>query len=130
MAILRLSSSPGGQIALIPEESMDLSLTTRSLGDTTIIDCVGRLVYGSEATVLRIKVKALIALGVKSIVLNLAECSYIDSGALGVLTGLQMSAKQAGCHIRLVNPTARTAKLLQTTNLTEFFDVAAPASPK
>jgi anti-anti-sigma factor len=109
---------------------MDLSLTTRSVGDTTIIDCVGRLVYGSEATVLRIKVKALIALGVKAIVLNLAGCTYIDSGALGVLTGLQMSAQHGGCHIRLVNPTARTANLLQTTNLTNFFDVAASASPK
>jgi anti-anti-sigma factor len=107
---------------------MDLSLTIRSLGDTTIIDCVGRLVYGSEATVLRIKVKALIALRVKSIVLNLAKCTYIDSGALGVLTGLQMSALQAGCHIRLVNPTARTAKLLQTTNLMHFFEVAACTS--
>ncbi len=103
---------------------MDLSLTTRSLGDTTIIDCIGRLVYGSEATVLRIKVKALIALKVKSIILDLAGCTYIDSGALGVLTGLQMSAQQAGCHIRLVNPTARTAKLLQTTNLMHFFNVA------
>ncbi len=102
---------------------MDLSLTSRSQGDTTIIHCVGRLVYGSEATVLRIKVKALIALKVKSIVLNLAGCSYIDSGALGVLTGLQMSAQQAGCRIQLVNPTPRTAKLLQTTNLLNFFGV-------
>ena len=109
---------------------MDLSLTTRSLGDTTTIDCVGRLVYGSEATVLRIKVKALIALGVKAIVLNLAGCTYIDSGALGVLTGLQMSAQQAGCRIRLVNPTARTAKLLQTTHLMDFFDVANFSTPE
>jgi anti-anti-sigma factor len=75
-------------------------------------------------------VKTLIALGVKSILLNLAGCGYIDSGALGVLTGLQMSAQQAGCRIRLVNPTARVAKLLHTTNLAEFFDIAASASPK
>lgn len=52
------------------------------------------------------------------------------SGALGVLTGLQMSAQQAGCHIRLVNPTERTAKLLQTTNLIDFFDVSSLAPPK
>ena len=109
---------------------MDLSLSTRSLGDTTVIDCIGRLVYGSEATVLRIKVKALIVLGVKAIVLNLAGCTYIDSGALGVLTGLQMSAHQAGCRIRLVNPTARIAKLLQTTNLIDFFDVANFSAPE
>lgn len=108
---------------------MELSLTTRPVGDTTIIDCVGRLLYGDEATVLRFKVKALIALGVKSIVLDLAGCTYIDSGALGVLTGLQMSARQAGCRIRLVNPTGRAVKLLQTTNLMDFFDVPAFAIP-
>ncbi len=109
---------------------MDLSLATRSLGETTIIDCVGRLVYGDEATSLRIKVKALIALGGKSIVLYLAGCRYVDSGALGVLTALQMSAIQAGCKMRLVSPTERIAKLLQTTNLIDFFDVEAAAAPK
>jgi anti-sigma B factor antagonist len=109
---------------------MDLSLATRSVSDTTTIDCVGRLVYGSEATVLQIKVKALIALGSKFIVLNLAGCTYIDSGALGVLTGLQITAQQVGCRIRLANPTPRIAKLLQTTNLAVFFDVAASAAPK
>ena len=103
---------------------MELSLTIRSVGDTTVIDCVGRLVHGNEAASLRARVKGLIALGAKSIVLNLAGCTYVDSGALGVLTGLQMSAHQAGCHIRLTNPTARTTKLLQTTNLLSFFDVA------
>jgi anti-anti-sigma regulatory factor len=49
---------------------------------------------------------------------------------LGVLTGLQMSAMQAGCKIRLVSPTERMAKLLQTTNLMDFFNVEAAAPPK
>jgi anti-sigma B factor antagonist len=107
---------------------MDLKLTVRYRADTAIIACVGRLVYGEEATSLRARVKGLIAQGAKSITLDLAGVRYIDSGALGVLTGLHMSARQANCHFRLANLTPRTNKLLQTTNLTNFFDIEASTS--
>ena len=104
---------------------MDLRLTARYRADTVVIACVGRLVYGEEAASLRARVKGLIAQGAKSIILDLAGVRYLDSGALGVLTGLHMSAQQANCKFRLVDLTPRTAKLLQTTNLTTFFDIEA-----
>ena len=104
---------------------MDLRLTVRYRADSTIVACVGRLVYGEEAASLRARVKGLIAQGAQSIVLDLAGVTYLDSGALGVLTGLHMSARQANCQFRLGNLTPRTAKLLQTTNLTNFFDIEA-----
>lgn len=104
---------------------MDLRLTVRFKDDITIIACVGRLVYGDEAANLRARVKGLIAQGAKSIALDLAGVTYLDSGALGVLTGLHMSARQANCRLRLVNLTPRTTKLLETTNLTNFFDIEA-----
>ncbi len=107
---------------------MDLRLTVRYRADTAIIACVSRLVYGDEAASLRARVKGLIAQGAKSLFLDLAGVTYVDSGALGVLTGLHMSARQANCHFRLVNLTPRTAKLLQTTNLINFFDIEASTS--
>jgi len=102
---------------------MDLKFTVRYRADTAIIACAGRLVYGDEAASLRARVKELIAQGAKSVTLDLAGVTYLDSGALGVLTGLRMSAQQANCHFRLANLTPRTAKLLQTTNLENFFDI-------
>jgi hypothetical protein len=45
---------------------MELSLTTRSMSGTTIIDWIGRIVYGIEAETLRDKMKGLIAQGAKS----------------------------------------------------------------
>jgi len=107
---------------------MDLKFTVRYGADTAIIACAGRLVYGEESASLRARVKGLIAQGAESIILDLAGVTYLDSGALGVLTGLRMSARQANCHFRLANLTPRTAKLLQTTNLTDFFDVEASTS--
>src|SRR5690242_11313636 len=90
---------------------MDLKFTVRYRADTAIIACVGRLVYGDEAASLRARVKELIAQGAKSVTLDLAGVTYLDSGALGVLTGLRISAQQANCHFRLANLTPRTAKL-------------------
>jgi anti-anti-sigma factor len=104
---------------------MDLRLTVRYRDDTALIVCVGRVVYGEEAASLRARVKGLIAQSAKSIILDLSGVTYLDSGALGVLTGLHMSARQANCNFRLANLTPRTAKLLQTTNLTNFFDIEA-----
>jgi anti-anti-sigma factor len=72
---------------------------------------------------LRARVKGLIVQGTTSIILDLAGVTYLDSGALGVLTGLHMGARQANCRFQLANLTPRTAKLLQTTNLTNFVDI-------
>jgi anti-sigma B factor antagonist len=105
-------------------EVMELNLTTRVLGEKTVVDCVGSLVYGAEATALRQLVKDLIAQGKKEIVLDLSGVRHVDSGGLGIVAGLHTSAQHAGSHIRLANPTARTAKLLYTTNLATVFDVS------
>ena len=103
---------------------MDLNLTVRTGDDETIIECSGRIVDGDEATALRQVVKRLIAQGTKHIVLNLAGVRYIDSGGLGVLAGLHTSALHTGSHLRLVNPTPQTAKLLRITHLVTFFDIS------
>lgn len=103
---------------------MELNLTTRVLDDKAVVDCVGRLLYGAEATALRQVVKQLIAQGSKEIILNFAGVAHLDSGGLGVVVGLHTSAQQAGSHVRLANPTGRTAKLLHTTNLLTVFDIS------
>lgn len=62
---------------------MDLRLIVLYWGETAIIACVGRLVYGEEAASLRARVKGLIAQGAKSIFLDLAGVTYVDSRARG-----------------------------------------------
>lgn len=100
---------------------MALKITTKQVGDVTIVYCNGRIVFGEEAASLREKVKSLLPQS-HNIVLNLGGVSYIDSGGLGTLVGLYTSARGAGGDIKLANLTQRVNDQLQITKLVTIFE--------
>ena len=101
---------------------MQLKLSTRTKDGVLIFDCVGRIVFGDEAMLLREEVKKALLVN-KKIILNLGEISYIDSGGLGMLVALHTSALNAGASIKLVNLTKRVDDVLQVTKLVTVFGV-------
>jgi anti-sigma B factor antagonist len=101
---------------------MQLKLATRTKDGVVIVDCIGRIVFGDESTLVREQVKRAISEN-NRIVLNLGETTYIDSGGLGTLVGLRTSAHNAGGTIKLVNLTKRVGDLLQVTKLLTVFEV-------
>ncbi len=101
---------------------MALKLSTRTIEGVAVVDCNGRIVFGDEAAKLREQVKTMLA-KTPSIVLNLGNVGYIDSGGLGTLVGLYTSARSAGGEIKLANLTPRVGDLLQVTKLLTVFDV-------
>jgi anti-sigma B factor antagonist len=101
---------------------MQLKLTTKTKDGVLVVDCIGRIVFGEESTLIRETVKKAISEN-NRIVLNLGEISYIDSGGLGTLVGLRTSAQNAGGTIKLTNLTKRVGDLLQVTKLLTVFDV-------
>jgi anti-sigma B factor antagonist len=102
---------------------MQLKITKRTVDGIVALECSGRIVFGEESSLLREEVKKLLAEGVKRIVLNLSEISYIDSGGLGTLVALHTSARNAGANIKLAGLTKRVGDLLQVTKLLTVFDV-------
>ena len=62
---------------------MSVKLTTRQVGDVTVVDAVGRITLGDGASTFRDTVRDLAASGKKKLLLNLAEVSYIDSSGIG-----------------------------------------------
>src|SRR5215813_4870557 len=64
---------------------MDLTTTTRQVGDIVIVDINGRIVLGEASAALRSLVADLLKDGHKKILFNLANVSYIDSSGLGQL---------------------------------------------
>ena len=62
---------------------MSVKLTTRQVGDVTVIDAVGRITLGDGASGFRDMIRSLVAGGQKKLLLNLAEVSYIDSSGIG-----------------------------------------------
>ncbi len=100
---------------------MPLQLTTRYLGDIAIVDCIGRIVLGEESAALRQHVRELLA-DSPSLVLNLAQVTYVDSTGVGTLMSLYTSARNSYGSIKLSNLTTRVRDLLQITKLVTVFE--------
>ncbi|HEX6908706.1 MAG TPA: STAS domain-containing protein, partial [Terriglobales bacterium] len=56
------------------------------------------------------------------LVLDLTGLAYMDSSGLGVLVGLYVSARTAGCQLQLINLNQRIRQLLGMTHLLSAFE--------
>jgi len=98
-------------------------LTTRQVGDVTVIDAVGRITLGEGSSTFRDSVKELVTKGNKKILMNLAEVSYIDSSGIGELVSGFTTVSNAGGNLKLLKLTKRIQDLLQITKLYTIFEV-------
>jgi anti-sigma B factor antagonist len=101
---------------------MALRVQTQIAGDVFVLLCDGRIVFGDEGAVLRERVVKMLS-GTPKIVVNLHGVDYIDSGGLGMLVGLLVSARNRGGELKLVSPNQRTKELLRRTSLDYIFKV-------
>ena len=102
---------------------MSVKLTTRQVGDVTVIDAAGRITLGEGASQFRDTVRDLVTKGQKKILLNLAEVSYIDSSGIGELVSGFTTVTNGGGQLKLVGLSKRIKDLLQITKLYTVFDV-------
>lgn len=102
---------------------MSVKMTTRQVGDVTVVDAVGRITLGEGASAFRDKIRELAASGHKKMLLNLAEVSYIDSSGIGEMVSGFTTVTNQGGQVKLLNLTKRVKDLLQITKLYTVFDV-------
>ena len=102
---------------------MSAKLTTRQVGDVTVIDVAGRITLGEGSSVLRDAMRDLVSKGQKKILLNLGEVSYIDSSGIGELVSGFTTVTNSGGALKLLNLNKRVKDLLQITKLYTVFDV-------
>ncbi len=92
--------------------------------DTTsgdpVLKCSGRLT-SQNSELLRSELKKLLPQH-KTIHLDLAELSFMDSSGLGAILGSYVSAKTVGCELRLDNPSKSIRDLLKMTHLSSVFE--------
>jgi len=111
---------------LMPEDAAaqnapQLTLTTSSEGEATVVRCSGKLVAGGTV-ILQSEIRRLIP-GCKRIVLDLTDLSYMDSSGLGSIIGLYVSAKTAGTRLEMINLSKRVRELFSITNALSLFEV-------
>ncbi|HBY63633.1 MAG TPA: anti-sigma factor antagonist [Solibacterales bacterium] len=102
---------------------MSVKLTTRQVGDVTVIDAAGRITLGEGSSAFRDTIRDLIAKGDKKILLNLGDVSYIDSSGIGELVSAFTTVTNHGGILKLLNLTKRVQDLLQITKLYTVFEV-------
>jgi anti-sigma B factor antagonist len=88
-------------------------------GETAVVKCHGRLVFGTSDEFYQ-AVRPLLP-QTKTVVVDLAELTYVDSMGLGTLVRLYASSRQEGCEFKLLHLGKQLRNLLKMTNLLSVF---------
>jgi anti-sigma B factor antagonist len=96
-------------------------MTERYVGSVTILDLAGTITIDADASRLKEKINSLLLRQRTSVILNLAEVSYIDSGGLGQLAASYAALVKAGGGLKLLNVNERNHHLLSITRLVTIF---------
>ncbi len=102
---------------------MSVKLTTRQVGDVTVIDAEGKITLGEGSSMFREAIRDLAAKGSKKLLLNLSEVTYIDSSGIGELVSGFTTVTNHGGALKLLKLTKRVKDLLQITKLYTVFEV-------
>ncbi len=102
---------------------MSVKLTTRQVGDVTVVDAEGRITLGEGASAFRDLIRDLVSKSNKKVLVNLAEVSYIDSSGIGELVSGFTTVANGGGSMKLLNLNKRVKDLLQITKLYTVFEV-------
>jgi anti-sigma B factor antagonist len=102
---------------------VSVKLTTRQVGDVSVMDVAGRITLGEGSSALRDALRDMINKNQKKILLNLGEVNYIDSSGIGELVSGFTTVTNSGGQLKLLNLNKRVKDLLQITKLYTVFDV-------
>ncbi|MGQ0847372.1 MAG: STAS domain-containing protein [Sporichthyaceae bacterium] len=101
---------------------MDLSLTTRTEGDRTVVTVGGEIdVY--TAPKLREQLVDLVNAGQYHLVVDMEQVEFLDSTGLGVLVGGLKRVRAHDGSLRLVCTQERIVKIFRITGLTKVFPI-------
>ena len=102
---------------------MSVKLSTRQVGDVSVVDVAGRITLGEGSSALRETLRDMVSKNQKKILLNLGDVSYIDSSGIGELVSGFTTVTNSGGQLKLLNLNKRVKDLLQVTKLYTVFDV-------
>ena len=102
---------------------MSATITTRQVGDVTVVDAAGKITLGEGSAMLRDQVRRLLGVGNRKILINLGDVNYIDSSGIGELVSCFTTVTGQEGQLKLLNLTKRVHDLLQITKLYTVFEI-------
>jgi anti-sigma B factor antagonist len=98
-----------------------MQITERHVGDVVVLDLNGKLTLDS-VQLLRDKINSVVQQGLKQVVVNLSDVTYMDSSGIGELVRSYTTATRQGGGLKLLGLTKRISDLLAITKLLTVFD--------
>ena len=103
--------------------TISFKVTSREIGDVTVLDLDGRITFGEGGAALRDAIREKLSNGKSKILINLAGTNYMDTSGLGELVRGYRAVKGQGGELKLLNLSKKVTELLQITKLYTIFDI-------
>ena len=102
---------------------MSVKLTTRQVGDVTVIDVAGRITLGEGSSTLRDALRDMVSKNQKKILLNLGEVSYIDSSGIATLLEVLKDSQRLKKEFVLFGLSPAVEDVFRLTHVIRIFQV-------
>ena len=103
--------------------SSALRITERRVGEVTILELTGDLVYDGGTRLLRETVTRAVAQGPRAFLLDLHQVTYLDSGGVGSLVAMFRHVTRRSGQFKLMRPSACARRVLGIAKLTAVFEI-------
>lgn len=103
--------------------SAPLVISQRNVGDVTVLELTGHLVFDAGDRDFREQVMSLVRVGRTRILVDLENVTYIDSCGVGGLVAMFLHVLKRGGELKLICPSQRACRVLKITQLRSVFDV-------
>ncbi len=100
-----------------------MKFKSRESKGVTIIELIGNVMGGPDATSLNDQLHKLIEGNKKKVVVDLEEVKFINSSGLGMLIGGLTTLRNSGGELKLARASKKIEELLKMTKLTTVFDI-------
>lgn len=100
-----------------------LRITERTVGDLLILQLAGHLVFDESDRILRDSVHAACEAGARSILLDLHDVKYVDSGGIGAVIELYRYVTRLGGRLGLMCASPCALRALHITHLSSAVTV-------
>ncbi len=91
-------------------------------GDAAIISLSGKLMGGPDAEAVREVIRETLAAGIKKILIDIGEVSWVNSTGLGILIASHVTVSNAGGAMKLSRVSKRIDQIFMVTKLHTVFD--------
>ena len=102
---------------------MGVRITTRSLGDVSVVDVCGRITLSGGSAELGETLRDIASKGGKKVLVNLGEVSYLDSSAIGELISGFTTITNRGGNLKLLSLNQRVMDLFRITKSNTIFEI-------